>query len=66
MVSVSGGTQLSVEEGSAVHKSESNVSSLVDGQQAVWFDISELGRCTGSRAKCLQSNGSDPQYVFCG
>jgi len=39
---VSGGTQLPVEEGPAVHKSKSNISSLVDWQQAVWFNFPEF------------------------
>jgi len=46
--SVSGGAQLPVEEGSAVHEGESNFSPLVDRQQAVWPHISELCRCASS------------------
>jgi len=42
-VLTSGCTELSAEEGSAIHEGESYVSSLVDGQQTVWFDVPELG-----------------------
>jgi len=43
LLCASGGTKLLIEEGSAVHKGEPNVPSLVDGQQAVWLDVSEFG-----------------------
>jgi len=52
-VLILGGTQLPAEEGSAVHKSQSHIPSLVDWEQAIRLDVSELSRCTCSRTKCL-------------